>query len=172
MKGENVSRCKICGKDIDPKIPFFVISFNKETIENGKKKLIQSEEGASICEECGNEGLTSVLRHLKLIHDSDTELNQKMQSIMKSIKMEAMMKEFGISGEKVGTKNQYLAKCPFHNQEASFLIDATTKEYFCFCEGLKGDVFSFVINYDRDVNHKHMTLKQAVDFLMEKFPIQ
>jgi DNA primase len=86
--------------------------------------------------------------------------------------MEALMKEFGISGDKVGTKNQYLAKCPFHDQEASFLIDAKTKEYFCFCEGLRGDVFSFVINYDRDVNHKHMTLKQAVDYLMEKFPIQ
>ena len=167
-----MSQCKICGKDIDPKIPFFVISLNKEAIENGKKKLIQSEEGASVCEECGKEGLTSVLRHLKLIHDSDTELTQKMQSIEKSIKMEALMKEFGISGEKVGTKNQYLAKCPFHNQEASFLIDATTKEYFCFCEGLRGDVFSFVINYDRDVNQKHMTLKQAVDFLIEKFPIQ
>jgi hypothetical protein len=167
-----VSQCKICGKDIDPKTPFFVISFNKEAIENGKKKLIQSEEGASICEECGKEGLTSVLRHLKLIHDSDTELNQKMQSIEKSIKMEALMKEFGISGEKVGTKNQYLAKCPFHNQEASFLIDAAAKEYFCLCEGLRGDVFSFVINYHRDVNHKHMTLKQAVDYLMEKFPIQ
>jgi hypothetical protein len=172
MKGENVSQCKICGKDIDPKIPFFVISLNKEAIENGTKKIIQSEEGASICEECGKEGLPSVLRQLKLIHDSDTEINRKMQSIEKSINMVALMNEFGISGEKVGTKNQYLAKCPFHDQEASFLIDATTKEYFCFCEGLKGDIFSFVINYARDVNHKHMTLKQAVDFLMEKFPIQ
>jgi hypothetical protein len=172
MKGENVSQCNICGNNIDPKIPFFVISFNKETIEKGTKKIIQSEEGASICEECGLEGFTSVLRHLKLIHDSDTELNQKMQSIEKSINMEALMKEFGISGEKVGTKNQYLAKCPFHDQEASFLIDAKAKEYFCFCEGLRGDVFSFVINYDRDVNHKHMTLKQAVDYLKEKLPIQ
>ena len=97
MKGENVSQCKICGENIDPKIPFFVISFNKEAFENGTKKIIRSEEGASICEECGEEGLTSVLRHLKLIHDSDTELNQKMQSIEKSINMEALMKEFGIS---------------------------------------------------------------------------
>ena len=172
MKGEDMSQCKICGKNIDPKNPFFVLSFNKEAIEDGTKKIIQSEEGASICEECGKEGLPSVLRNLKLIHDSDTELNRKMQSLEKSIDMVALMKEYGISGEKVGTENQYLAKCPFHNQESSFLIDANNKEYFCFCEGLKGDIFSFVINYDRDVNHKHMTLKQAVDYLMEKFQIQ
>jgi hypothetical protein len=172
MKGEKVSQCKICGKDIDPKAPFFVVAFNKEAIQNGNKKIIQSEEGASICEECGQEGFPSVLRQLKLIHDSDTELNRKMQSIEKSINMLDLMKEFGISGEKVGATNQYLAKCPFHNQESSFLIDTKAKEYFCLCEGLKGDIFSFVINYDRDVNHKHMTLKQAVDYLMEKFPIQ
>ena len=80
-----------------------------------------------------------------------------------------LMKEYKISGEKVGTKNQYLAKCPFHDQESSFLIDAKNKEYFCFCEGLRGDIFSFFINFYRDVNHLHTTLKQAVDYLMEKF---
>jgi len=95
-----------------------------------------------------------------------------MQAIEKSIDIVEMMKGYGISGEKMGIANQYLAKCPFHNQESSFLIDADNKEYFCFCEGLKGDVFSFVINYERDINKKHTTLKQAVDFLMEKFQIQ
>ena len=172
MKGDDVSKCKICGKNIDPNAPFFVLSFNKEEIEDGTKKIIQSEEGATVCEECGTEGLSSVLRNLKIIHDSDTELNRKMQSIEKSIDMVSLMNEYGISGEKVGTENQYLAKCPFHNQESSFLIDADNKEYFCFCEGLRGDIFSFVINYDRDVNNKHMTLKQAVDHLAEKFQIQ
>lgn len=172
MKGDDVSQCKICGKNIDPKAPFFVLSFNKEEIKDGTKKIIQSEEGATVCEECGTEGLSSVLMNLKIIHDSDTELNRKMQSIEKSIDMVSLMNEYGISGEKVGTKNQYLAKCPFHNQESSFLIDADNKEYFCFCEGLRGDIFSFVINYHRDVNQKHMTLKQAVDHLGEKFQIQ
>lgn len=172
MKGDDVSQCKICGKNIDPKAPFFVLSFNKEEIKDGTKKIIQSEEGATVCEECGTEGLSSVLRNLKIIHDSDTELNRKMQSIEKSIDMVSLMNEYGISGEKVGTENQYLAKCPFHNQESSFLIDADNKEYFCFCEGLRGDIFSFVINYHRDVNQKHMTLKQAVDHLGEKFQIQ
>jgi hypothetical protein len=172
MKGESMRKCRICGKDIDPKNPYFTLSFNKEAIENGTKKIIETQEAAAVCEECGGEGLSSVLRHLKLFHDADTELGKKMEVIEKSVDFLALMKEFGISGEKIGTENQYLAKCPFHDQELSFLIDADRKEYFCFCEGLKGDAFSFIINYERDINHKHTTLKQAVDFLMEKFPIQ
>jgi len=167
-----MSQCKICGKNIDHKTPHFFLSFNKEVVEHGKKKMIQPEEGPTICEECGEEGLSSVLRNLKIIHDADTEINEKMLSIEKSVDMMDLMKEYEISGEKVGTKNQYLAKCPFHNQESSFLIDADNKEYFCFCEGLRGDIFSFVINFDRDVKHKHMTLKQAVDLMIEKFQIK
>ena len=167
-----MNQCKICGKDIDPKNPHFILTFNKESLENGDKKIIKTEEGAMICEECGEEGLPSVLHNLKLINDADTRLNEKMELITKSINFLEVMKEFGISGEKISIDNQYLAKCPFHNQESSFLIDADNKEYFCICEGIKGDVFSFVINYERDVNHKHMTLKQAVDYLMEKFQIE
>jgi hypothetical protein len=167
-----MNKCKICGKDIDENNPYFVVAFNKKATEQGEKKTIHSEEGATVCEECGNEGLPSVLRNLKLIDDADTELNEKMKSLEKSVDMLELMEEYGISGEKIGTKNQYLTKCPFHNQEASFLIDTKNKEYFCFCEGLKGDIFSFVINYDRDVGHRHTTLKQAVDHLMEKFPTQ
>ena len=100
------------------------------------------------------------------------KLKEKMHSLEESIDMLHLMKEYKISAEKMGTKNQYLAKCPFHNQESSFLIDANNKEYFCFCEGLAGDIFSFIINYDRDVSQKHTTLKQAVDILAEKFPLQ
>ena len=167
-----MNQCKICGKDIDPKNPHFILTFKKESLENGNKKIIKTEEGAMICEECGEEGLPSVLHNLKLINDADTRLNEKMELITKSVNFLEVMKEFGISGEKISIDNQYLAKCPFHNQESSFLIDADNKEYFCICEGIKGDVFSFVINYERDVNHKHMILKQAVDYLMEKFQIE
>jgi len=167
-----MNQCKICGKDIDPKNPYFTLSFNKELKEDGTKKVIESKEAATVCEDCGAEGLFFVLRQLKLIHDADTELAKKMEAVEKSIDFLGLMKDYGISGEKIGTENQYLAKCPFHDQESSFLIDADKKEYFCFCEGLKGDVFSFVINYERDINKKHITLKQAVDFLIEKFPIQ
>ncbi len=167
-----MAQCKICNKDIKVKNPYFVLSFNKETSEDGTKKIIQSEEGAIICEECGGEGINSVLRNLKLINDADTKLKEKMHSLEGAIDMLHLMKEYKISAEKVGTQNQYLAKCPFHDQESSFLIDADNKEYFCFCEGLAGDIFSFIINYDRDVSHKHTTLKQAVDILAEKFPLQ
>ena len=170
MKGVIMSQCKICGKEIDEKNTYFSLAFNKKAAQDGEKKIIHSEEGATICEECGNEGLSSVIRNLKLINEADTELKTKMKSLEKSIDMMELMKLYGISGEKAGTRNQFLATCPFHDQEASFLIDAKNKEYFCFCEGLKGDIFSFIINYDRDIEHKHTTLKQAVDFLMEKFP--
>jgi len=171
LKGEDMNQCKICGKKIEPEAPHFILSFNKEAIEQGEKKTLQQEEGVQICEECGNEGFSSVLKNLHLIHDADTQLNEKMALINKSVDMIDLMNEYGISGEKVGTKNQFLTKCPFHNQESSFLIDANKKEYFCFCEGLSGDMFSFVINYDRDVHHKHTTLKQAVDYLMDKFQL-
>lgn len=167
-----MSQCKICGKDIEEKNPYFVLSFSREEMQEGEKKTTPSAEAVPICEECGSEGFASVLHNIKIINDADTELAEKMKSLEKSVDMLELMKQYGITGEKVGTKNQYLAKCPFHNQEASFLVDAKNKEYFCFCEGLKGDIFSFIINYDRDVEHKHTTLKQAVDHLMEKFPAQ
>jgi len=172
MEEEVINKCKICGNNIDLKNPHFILTFNKEAMEDGDKKVLQSVEGAKICEECGEGGINSVLYQLKIIHDFDTELKEKMEKIEKSVDMISLMKDFGISGEKVGVSNQYLAKCPFHDQEASFLIDAERKEYFCFCEGLRGDMFSFVINYDRDINQNHTTLKQAVDFLMEKYEIQ
>jgi hypothetical protein len=171
MKEEGIISCKICGKNIDQKSPHFIVSFNKEAIEDGTKKILQSLEAAHICEECGEEGLPSVLWHLKIIHDADTELEKRMELVKQSVNILELMKDYGISGEKIGVENQYLTKCPFHGQEFSFVFDAEKKEYFCFCEGLRGDIFSFVINYDRDINHKHMTLKQAVDYLMEKFPI-
>jgi len=167
-----MNQCKICGKDIDTKAPHYIIYFNKEAEEDGQKKTLQSEQGALICAECGGEGMPSVLWNLKLIHDGDTELNQKIQSLLKSVDMIKLMADYGISLEKFGVKNEYLAKCPFHDQESSFLVDGKRKEYFCFCEGLEGDAISFVINYERDINHKHTTLKQAVDYLMEKFPAE
>jgi len=167
-----MNTCKICSKDIDPDLPHYILYFNKETTDNGEKKILESQQGAAICEDCGGEGLPSVLTHLKMIHDADTELGRKIQTVLQSIDMKKLMKDYGLALEKFGVDNEYLAKCPFHSQESSLLIDATKKEYFCFCEGLNGDAISFVINYDRDVNYKHTTLKQAVDFLLEKFPVQ
>ncbi len=164
-----MNQCKVCGKNIEPQSPHFILAFNKKGMVEGELKIISSEEAAVVCEDCGEEGLRHVLWNLKLIHDSDTELEKKMRLIEERVKIEDLMKEYGISGEKVGVNNQYLARCPFHNQENSFLIDLNKNEYFCFCEGLQGDVISFIINYARDIDHKHMTLKQAVDFLLDKF---
>lgn len=167
-----MTQCKICSKDVDPNNPHFILYFNKEATENGEKKVLESQEGAVICEECGGEGLSYVFAHLKMIHDTDTELDKKMKAIIKAVDMKKLMEDYGLVLEKFGVNNEFLAQCPFHSQDSSLLVDATKKEYFCFCEGLKGDAISFVINYDRDVNHKHTTLKQAVDFLIEKFPIE
>jgi hypothetical protein len=170
MKQEVKTQCKICGNNIDLESPHFILTFAQEIIEKDTKKILGSTEAAKICEDCGQEGLPSVLWNLKLIREADAELKQKMELVKKSVNMEELMMEYGIYGEKVGVDNQYLATCPFHNQEASFLIDADRKEYFCFCEGLRGDLFSFVMNYERDVNKKHTTLKQAVDYLLGKVP--
>ena len=171
MKEESIMACKICGKTINKESPHFTVSFNKEATEDSTKKIMQSLEAAHICEECGEEGLPSVLWHLKIIHDLEPELKKRMEKVRQAVNMLELMKDYGISGEPVGVENQYLTKCPFHDQESSFVFDTVKKEYFCFCEGLRGDIFSFVVNYDRELNHKHTTLKQAVDYLMEKFPI-
>jgi hypothetical protein len=171
MSEETKNTCHICSNHIDLKNPHFILTFNKEAEEEGEKKVLHSEKGALICEECGGAGLNSVLWNLKLIHVSDTELKEKMKKVVDAVDIVALMKDFGISGEQMDSSNQYLAKCPFHEQEKSFIFDTYKKEYFCLCEGMQGDVFSFVINYDRDVKNKHMTLKQAVDFLMETYDI-
>ncbi len=167
-----MTQCKICSKNIDPDNPHFVVYFNKEATEDGEKKVLESREGASICEDCGGEGMSYVLTHLRMVHDTDTELDKKIQAVLKAVDMKRLMKDYGLALKKFGVNNEYLAECPFHHQKSSFLVDATNKEYFCFCEGLEGDAISFVINYDRDVNHKHTTLKQAVDLLTEKFPVE
>ena len=172
MQQEIIHTCKICGKEVSPEASHFSLSFNKIIVEDDAKKEPQQAGEILICDECGQEGMESVLHQLKLIHDFDTELGKKMEKIEKSVDILSLMKDYGIECEKVGVSNKYLARCPFHDQESSFLIDAKRKEYFCFCEGLEGDIFSFVINYDRDVKKYHTTLKQAVDFLMEKYAVQ
>lgn len=165
-----MAQCKICSKNIDLKNPHFVLTFSKEAVENGDKKVMQSVEAAHICEDCGEDGVSSVLLNLRLLHETDPKLKEKMDLLQKTVNMIDLMNALGLAGEKIGISNQYLAACPFHGQEASFIIDAERKEYFCICEGLKGDIFSLVMNFERDVNKKHLNLKQAVDFLLEKFP--
>jgi len=50
MEEEIMDKCKICGNDIDLKNPHFILTFNKEASENGSKKILDSVEGAKICD--------------------------------------------------------------------------------------------------------------------------
>ena len=45
--------------------------------------------------------------------------------------------------------NQFKAKCPFHNEKtASFYISPDRGLYYCFGCGAKGDIFSFVEQFE------------------------
>ena len=45
--------------------------------------------------------------------------------------------------------NQFKAKCPFHNERtASFYISADRGLYYCFGCGAKGDIFSFIEQFE------------------------
>lgn len=164
-----MANCNICGKSIDPNLTYHVISVQQLTGEGNLRQILESREVAFICGDCYQEGLGNVFLNLRHIHGADTRLLEKMETIKKSLSLVDVLKEFNISGEPAGTSHLFLARCPFHQQESSFLYD--DKEYYCFCEGLRGDIFSFVMNYYRDVERQEMTLKKAVDFLMSKVPV-
>lgn len=52
-----------------------------------------------------------------------------------------------ISVEKAGTN--YKARCPFHNEKSpSFFISPDRNTYYCFGCGAKGDIFSFVQEFE------------------------
>ena len=163
-----MANCHICSKAIDPNQAYHVISVQEVRGEGTSREILGSQEVAFICDDCFEEGLGNVFLNLRHIHGADTRLLEKMETIKKSLSLVNLLKEFGITGEPAGTSHLFLARCPFHQQESSFLYD--DKEYYCFCEGLRGDIFSFVMNYYRDVERKEMTLKKAVDFLMSKVP--
>ena len=43
----------------------------------------------------------------------------------------------------------YKARCPFHNEKTpSFFISSDRGSYYCFGCGAKGDIFSFVENFE------------------------
>jgi hypothetical protein len=163
-----MAACHLCGKTINPDTPHHIVSILRAEGEGTARKILGSEEVALVCDECRQEGLAYVFLNLRHLHGADTRLMEKMETIKKSLSLVEILKEFGISGEPAGTSNLFLARCPFHQQESSFLYD--DQEYYCFCEGLKGDIFSFIMNYYRDVERQEMTLKKAVDFLLAKVP--
>ncbi|MCX7975194.1 MAG: CHC2 zinc finger domain-containing protein [Candidatus Aminicenantes bacterium] len=163
-----MANCHLCSKKIEATETYHLISVNQVKGEGNSRQILGSQEVAFICDDCFNEGLGNVFLSLRHIHRADTQLLEKMEAVKKSLNLVDLLKEFAIIGEPVGTSNLYLARCPFHQQDSSFLYD--DKEYYCFCEGLKGDIFSFIMNYYRDIERQEMTLKKAVDFLMSKIP--
>lgn len=163
-----MANCHICGKEIEVTNPYHIISIQQVKEEGSHRQVLTSQEVAFVCEDCYQEGLGNIFLNLRHLHGADTKLLEKMETIKKSLSLVDILKEFGITGEPAGTSHFFLARCPFHQQDSSFLFD--DKEYYCFCEGLRGDIFSFVMNYYRDVKRQEMTLKKAVDFLMSKIP--
>ncbi len=163
-----MAACHLCGKTINPGATHYVFTVLKVEGEGNSRQVLGSEDLALICDECHQEGLSYIFQNLRHLHGADTQLWEKMETVKNSVSLVAVLKEFGVEGEKAGTSHLFLARCPFHQQESSFLYD--DREYYCFCEGLKGDVFSFIMNYYRDVKRQGMTLKQAVDFLLNKVP--
>ena len=59
--------------------------------------------------------------------------------------------------------SSYMALCPFHNEKTpSFSVHPARQMYHCFSCGVSGDVFSFLMEYDR------MSFQEAVVKLAER----
>jgi len=73
-------------------------------------------------------------------------LNSPVQKIKERLSIEEVASSY-ISLEKAG-KN-FKAKCPFHNEKTpSFFISPERGSYYCFGCGAKGDIFSFVEEFE------------------------
>ena len=67
--------------------------------------------------------------------------------------------------EKAG--KSFKAKCPFHNEKtASFFVSPERGGYYCFGCGAKGDIFSFVEQFEG------LDFKGALKVLAEKAGVQ
>lgn len=73
-------------------------------------------------------------------------MNSPVQQIKERLSIEEVVSSY-ISLEKAG-KN-FKAKCPFHNEKtASFFISPDRGSYYCFGCGAKGDIFTFVEEFE------------------------
>lgn len=73
-------------------------------------------------------------------------MNSPVQKIKECLKIEDVISSY-IKLEKTGAN--YKAKCPFHNEKTpSFFVSPSRESYYCFGCGAKGDIFTFVEQFE------------------------
>lgn len=73
-------------------------------------------------------------------------MNSPVQQIKERLSIEDIVSSY-IKLEKTGAN--FKAKCPFHNEKtASFFISADRGNYYCFGCGAKGDIFTFIQEFE------------------------
>jgi len=87
-------------------------------------------------------------------------MNSPVQKIKERLSIEEVVSSY-IKLEKVGANLK--AKCPFHNEKTpSFFISKDRGSYYCFGCGAKGDIFTFVEEFEG------LDFKGALKLLAEK----
>ena len=91
-------------------------------------------------------------------------MNSPVQKIKESLSIEEVVSSY-IKLDKVGTN--FKARCPFHNEKTpSFFISPDRGSYYCFGCGAKGDIFSFVEEFEG------LDFRGALKLLAERAGIQ
>lgn len=73
-------------------------------------------------------------------------INSPVQKIKERLSIEEIVSSY-IKLEKSGSN--FKAKCPFHNEKSpSFFISTQRESYYCFGCGAKGDIFTFVEEFE------------------------
>lgn len=73
-------------------------------------------------------------------------MDSPVQKIKDVLSIEEVVSSY-IQLEKTG--ENFKAKCPFHNEKTpSFFVSPSRNSYYCFGCGAKGDIFSFVQNFE------------------------
>lgn len=87
-------------------------------------------------------------------------MNSPVQQIKERLSIEEVVSSY-IKLEKAGTN--FKAKCPFHNEKTpSFFVSPDRGSYYCFGCSAKGDIFSFVQEFEG------LDFKGALKILAEK----
>ncbi len=91
-------------------------------------------------------------------------MNSPVQKIKERLSIEEVVSSY-LKLEKVGSSLK--ARCPFHNEKtASFFISNDRGSYYCFGCGAKGDIFSFVEEFEG------LDFKGALKLLAERVGVE